>query len=75
MTTNDSALPAAIGTPASTRPALGGLLATAASATLRTVARLAKGRSRGPRAYRAEGFPEHELYQVMAGKRDRFHGL
>jgi hypothetical protein len=29
----------------------------------------------GPRAYRRQGFPEHEWMQVMSGKRDRFDGL
>ena len=25
-----------------------------------------------PSGYRREGFPEHELYQIMSGRRDRF---
>jgi hypothetical protein len=29
----------------------------------------------GPRSYPREGFPEHELHQIMTGRRDRFDGL
>lgn len=29
----------------------------------------------GPSGYRREGFPEIELYQVLAGRRDKFDGL
>ena len=29
----------------------------------------------GPCGYRREGFPEIELYQVLAGRRDKFDGL
>ena len=28
-----------------------------------------------PRGYRREGFPEHELYQVLSGRKDRFDSL
>lgn len=28
-----------------------------------------------PRGYRREGFPEHELYQVLSGRKDRFDFL
>lgn len=30
--------------------------------------------SNGPRGYKREGFPEHELYQLMSGHRDRMDG-
>lgn len=42
---------------------------------LRSLAKRAGPKSSGPRAYRREGFPEIELYQIMAGRRDRFDGL
>ena len=29
----------------------------------------------GPRGYPREGFPEIELHEIMAGRRDRFDGL
>ncbi len=29
----------------------------------------------GPRSYTREGFPEIELHEIMAGRRDRFDGL
>jgi len=29
----------------------------------------------GPRGYLREGFPEIELHEIMAGRRDRFDGL
>jgi hypothetical protein len=51
----------------------------ALSAALKPVAVFARfmvGSNRGgPRGYRREGFPEHELYQVISGKRDKFHDL
>ena len=28
-----------------------------------------------PRGYHREGFPEHEMQQVISGKSDRFHNL
>ncbi len=39
------------------------------------VTRALRGRSHGPRGYRREGFPEIELYQIIAGRKDRFNGL
>ncbi len=33
------------------------------------------GAGQGPRAHRREGYPEHELYQIIAGRQDRFRGL
>jgi len=44
-------------------------------APLSVAGRLIFGRAHGPRGYRREGFPEHELYQVMSGRRDRFGGI
>ena len=31
--------------------------------------------SGGYRIYPREGFPEHELHQIVAGRKDRFDGL
>jgi hypothetical protein len=30
------------------------------------------GSDKGPRGYHREGFPEIELHQIMAGRKDRF---
>ncbi len=35
----------------------------------------ARPKGSGPRSYRREGFPEIELYQIIAGRKDRFDGL
>jgi hypothetical protein len=39
-----------------------------ASASL--VSRVMLGSGSGPRGYRREGFPEHELYELISGRRD-----
>jgi len=31
--------------------------------------------AKGPRGYHREGFPEIELQQIMAGRKDRFDGM
>ena len=41
-------------------------------APLSVAGRVIFGRAHGPRGYRREGFPEHELYQLISGRRDRF---
>jgi hypothetical protein len=33
------------------------------------------GASGGYRSYPREGYPEHELHQIVAGRKDRFDGL
>jgi hypothetical protein len=43
------------------------------SAVLR--AALRQGGVSTPRGYRREGFPDHELYQVLSGHKDRFDSL
>lgn len=53
-------------------------LHTIASALQRPIAftgrLLLGGGGNGPRGYKREGFPEHELYQLMSGHRDRMDG-
>jgi hypothetical protein len=44
-------------------------------APARLAGRWMLGSSVGPRGYRREGFPEHEMHQVIAGRRDRFSGM
>jgi hypothetical protein len=33
------------------------------------------GSGGGYRSYRREGYPEHELHQIVSGRKDRFDGL
>lgn len=49
-----------------------GQVMTATARRLSAAARLVLGGGGGPRGYRREGYPEHELYQLMAGRKDRF---
>jgi len=49
----------------------GALVAKAVSALSKLIA----GSGGGYRSYRREGFPEHELHQIVAGRKDRFDGL
>jgi len=37
--------------------------------------KLIAGSGGGYRSYKREGFPEHELQQIVAGRKDRFDGL
>jgi hypothetical protein len=46
-------------------------MARIVTAPLFLAGRLLLGPERGPRAYRREGFPEHEIYGLMSGRRDR----
>lgn len=39
------------------------------------VGRSLVGSGGGPREYPRQGFPEHELHQILAGRQDRFDGL
>ncbi len=39
------------------------------------LSKLIAGSGGGYRSYRREGFPEHELHQIVAGRKDRFDGL
>jgi hypothetical protein len=48
---------------------------SAVRASVSLVARFMVGSGSGPRGYRREGFPEHELYQVMSGRRDKFERM
>ena len=63
--------------PLARRPLAGARFALSAALTpVAVFARFMVGSDTGgPRAYRREGFPEHELYQVMGGKRDKFQDL
>ena len=49
----------------------GALVAKTASA----LGKLIAGSGGGYRSYKREGFPEHELQQIVAGRKDRFDGL
>jgi len=51
------------------------LPASALKAPATALVRLLFGAGGGYRTYRREGFPEHELHQILAGKKDRFDGL
>jgi len=67
--TAGQAVRARIGTAAVRAP--GALVAKTVSA----LGRLIAGSGGGYRSYRREGFPEHELHQIVAGRKDRFDGL
>jgi len=43
--------------------------------TVSALSKLIAGSGGGYRSYRREGFPEHELHQIVAGRKDRFDGL
>ena len=43
--------------------------------TVSALSKLIAGSGGGYRSYRREGFPEIELHEIMAGRRDRFDGL
>lgn len=45
------------------------------SAPVSALGRVLAGPGGGPRGYPREGFPEIELHEIMAGRRDRFDGL
>jgi len=47
------------------------LLSRVASAAGRAL----MGSGEGPRSYPREGYPEHELHQIVAARKDRFDGL
>lgn len=50
-------------------------IASALQYPIAVTGRLLMGsRINGPRGYKQEGFPEHELYQLMSGHRDRMEG-
>ncbi len=67
--TTGQAVRARVGTVAVRAP--GALVAKTVSALSKLIA----GSGGGYRSYRREGFPEHELQQIVAGKKDRFDGL
>ena len=46
-----------------------------AARLVRSLTNGARLKGSGPRFYRREGFPEIELYQIIAGRKDRFDGL
>jgi hypothetical protein len=46
-----------------------------ATIPFKAAGRLFQGNGGYPRGYHREGFPEHEMQQVMAGKSDRFKYL
>ena len=71
MTTNQQTLQEALPKVRLPVPAPEGV-ARVLMAPLSVAGRVLFGTERGPRAYRREGFPEHELYQLMSGRRDRF---
>jgi hypothetical protein len=71
MTTLRQAAPLVRMPLAGARFALSAVVAPAEAA-----ARFMVGSGNGsPRGYRREGFPEHELSQVISGKRDKFQDL
>ncbi|TMG02718.1 MAG: hypothetical protein E6I03_05515 [Chloroflexi bacterium] len=43
--------------------------------TVSALGKLIAGSGGGYRSYKREGFPEHELQQIVAGRKDRFDGL
>jgi len=43
--------------------------------TVSALSKLIAGSGSGYRSYPREGFPEHELHQIVAGRKDRFDGL
>jgi hypothetical protein len=43
--------------------------------TVSALGKLIAGSGSGYRSHRREGFPEHELHQIVAGRKDRFDGL
>jgi len=45
------------------------------SKSLSALSKLIAGSGGGYRSYPREGFPEHELHQIVAGRKDRFDGL
>ncbi len=51
-----------------------GVLSLAAR-IMRSLISGARPKSSGPRSYEREGFPEIELQQIIAGRRDKFDGL
>jgi hypothetical protein len=58
------------------RPVIGVRFAFSATwASVNAVGRWMAGSGGGPRGYHREGFPEHEMHQVIAGRRDRFEGM
>ncbi len=71
MTSNHQVLNEALPKVHVPAPSLDGV-ARVLTAPLSLAGRAVFGKAQGPRGYRREGFPEHELYQVMSGRRDRF---
>jgi hypothetical protein len=45
------------------------------SGPLSALGRIVAGPGGGPRQYPRDGFPEIELHEIVAGRRDRFDGL
>lgn len=43
--------------------------------TVSILGKLVAGSGGGYRSYPKEGFPEHELQQIVAGRKNRFDGL
>ena len=43
--------------------------------SISVVGRALAGSGGGYRSYRREGFPDHELHQIVAGRKDRFDGF
>lgn len=46
-----------------------------AARLLRSLTNGARPKASGPRSYRREGYPEIELHQIIAGRKDRFDGF
>jgi hypothetical protein len=51
------------------------LPAATVAKTVSALGRLVFGSGGGYRSYGREGFPEHELHQIVAGRKDRFDGF